>query len=145
MRTNRFALALVVCLRTIAAVESLATLAVFMPHAWMDACHRGLGLGTLPAQPILIYLTRSLSALYAAQAGLIWLVSGDVRRYAPVVLYLGLAFLVFGAVVLGIDCHAGLPWFWICGEGPVLMLIGSLILVLLWRSGPSDCYRAARE
>ena len=134
MRTNRFELSLMVCLRTIAAVESLAILAVFMPQAWMDACHRGLGLGTLSETPILIYLTRSLSALYAAQAGLIWLVSGDVRRYAPVVLYLGLAFLVFGAVVLAIDCHAGLPWFWILGEGPVLMLIGPLVLGLLWRS-----------
>ena len=134
MRANRFELFLVVSLRTIAAVESLAILAVFMPQAWMDACHRGLGLGALPEQPILVYLTRSLSALYAAQAGLIWLISSDVRRYGPVVLYLGFAFLVFGAVVLGIDCHAGLPWFWVLGEGPVLMLIGPLILVLAWRS-----------
>ncbi len=137
MRTNRFELALVVCLRVIAAVESLAILAVFMPHAWMDACHRGLGLGALPEQPILIYLTRSLAALYAAQAGLIWLASSDVRRHALVVRYLGFAFLVFGAVVLGIDCHAGLPWFWILGEGPVLMLIGPLILGLHWRSRQS--------
>jgi hypothetical protein len=132
MRANLFERFLVVCLRTIAAVESLAILAVFMPQAWMDACHRGLGLGALPEQPILVYLTRSLSALYAAQAGLIWLVSSDVRRYGPVVLYLGFAFLAFGAVVLGIDCHAGLPWFWVLGEGPVL--IGPLILVLAWRS-----------
>ena len=108
-----------------------------MPHAWMDACHRGLGLGALPELPILIYLTRSLSALYAAQAALLWLVSGDVRRYGPVVFYVGVAFLVFGAVVLGIDYHAGLPWFWILGEGPVLMLIGFLILGLLWQSRQS--------
>jgi hypothetical protein len=134
MRTSRFELALVISLRTIAAVESLAILAVFLPQAWMDACHRGLGLGPLPQQPILCYLTRSLSALYAAQAGLIWLVSADVRRYAPLALYVGLAFLVFGALVLGIDCHAGLPWFWVLGEGPVLMLIGPVLLTLLWQS-----------
>jgi hypothetical protein len=134
MRANRFELFLVVWLRAIAAVESLAILAVFMPQAWMDACHRGLGLGALPEQPILVYLTRSLSALYAAQAGLIWLISSDVRRYGPVVLYLGFAFLIFGALVLGIDCRAGLPWFWVLGEGPVLMLIGPLILALAWRS-----------
>jgi hypothetical protein len=137
VRTNGFELALVIWLRTIAAVESLAILAVFMPHSWMDACHRAMGMGALAEQPVLAYLTRSLSALYAMQAGLLWLVSGDVRRYAPVVLYVGLAFVAFGALVLGIDVYARLPWFWIAGEGPLLMLVGPVVLVLLWRSQAS--------
>jgi hypothetical protein len=55
---------LVVLLRTIAAAGALAIVPTFMPHGWMNACHRWLGLGELPETPIIVYLTRSLSAMY---------------------------------------------------------------------------------
>jgi hypothetical protein len=125
---------LVFLLRAIAVAASLAVVPVFMPHAWMGACHGWLGLGTLPKTPIIVYLTRSLSATYAFHAGLLWIVARDVRRYAAIVIYVGLAFLVFGAVMLWIDIHAGLPWFWIAGEGPFTMGMGLAILVLQHRS-----------
>jgi hypothetical protein len=32
---------------------SAAVMPVFMPHCRMDACHRWLGLGTLPEMPII--------------------------------------------------------------------------------------------
>ena len=101
---------LVLLLRAIAVAASLAVVPVFMPHAWMDACHRGLGLGPLPETPVIVYLTRSLSAMYVFHGGLLWLVAGDLRRYAPLVTYLAAAFTAFGLVTLWIDVHAGLPW-----------------------------------
>ena len=122
--------ALVTLMRLIAAMGSLAIVPVFMPHAWMDATHRWLGMGELPETPVIVYLTRSLSALYAFQAGLLWLVSCDVRRYGVLVTYVSAAFAVFGAIVLWIDLKAGTPWFWTLGEGPFLIVMGLAMLVL---------------
>ncbi len=121
---------LVYLMRAIAAAAALAVVPVFMPHAWMHQCHRALGLGDLPEQPVIVYLTRSLSAMYVFHAGLLWLVAADVRRYAPLVAYLAVAFLGFGAVSLWIDWRAGLPWFWFALEGPFAIAIGLAMLVL---------------
>ncbi len=121
---------LVLLLRAIAVAASLAVVPVFMPHAWMDACHRGLGLGPLPETPVIVYLTRSLSAMYVFHGGLLWLVAGDLRRYAPLVTYLAAAFVVFGIVTLWIDVHAGLPWPWVASEGPAGLVFGVAIFTL---------------
>ena len=127
---NRAEPILVILLRCIAVASALAVVPVFMPYAWMDLCHRRLGLHTLPQLPVIVYLTRSLSAMYVFHGGLLWLVARDVHRYAGLITYLGLAFLVFGAVVLGIDLHAQLPWFWVVSEGPVEIVVGLAILLL---------------
>jgi hypothetical protein len=121
---------LVIILRTIAVAASLAVVPVFMPHAWMDACHCWLGLGTLPETPIIVYLTRSLSAMYAFHAGLLWIVSRDVRRYATIVTYIALALVAFGAVMLWIDVRARLPWLWTAGEGPFTIAMGFAMFIL---------------
>lgn len=124
--------ALVIIVRGIAAAATLALVPVFMPHAWMDACHRMLGLGTLPELPVIVYLTRSLSALYAFHAVVLWVAAADVRRYAGMITYLALAFVAFGAVTLWIDVHASLPWFWIVAEGPFSIVLGAAMFVLLF-------------
>jgi hypothetical protein len=119
-----------ILLRSIAAAAMLAIVPVFMPHRWMDACHRWLGLGELPEQPVIVYLTRSLSAMYVFHGGLLWLLAGDVRRYAAPVVYVALAFIGFGAVMLWIDLRAGLPWFWVLSEGPFSLVFGLILLVV---------------
>jgi hypothetical protein len=129
---------LAILLKIIAAAATLAIVPVFMPHAWMDSCHRGLGLDELPETPIIVYLTRSLSAMYVFHAGLLWVVASDVRRYAAIVTYLALAFMAVGIVMLGIDVKAGLPWFWIAGEGPSTIVVGLAVLVLQRRMHPTS-------
>jgi hypothetical protein len=135
MSRNRSEIVLVAVLKCIAAAAVLAVVPVFMPHDWMEACHRRLGMGPLPELPIVVYLTRSLSAMYAFHGGLLWVVSGDLRRYAAVVRYLGWAFVVIGSVTLWIDLHAGMPWFWTVGEGPASIAVGLAILVLRGKVG----------
>jgi hypothetical protein len=67
-----------------------ALVAVVMPYDWMNAIHQRQGLGELPHVPIIGYLTRSISALYALHGALLVFLAGDVRRFLPVVRFLAL-------------------------------------------------------
>jgi hypothetical protein len=106
--------------------------AVVMPYDWMNAIHRQQGLGELPHVPIVSYLTRSISALYALQGALLVFAAGDLRRYLPVVRFLALAGVVFGAMMVGIDWAVGMPLLWTIGEGPWVIL---LAVVIFWLAG----------
>ena len=97
-------------LRVAGALCLLAIAAVVMPLEWMAVGHEWLGLGALPEGPIVEYLARSLSALYAILGGLMLLVAGDVRRYAAAITYLAATHLVLAAVILVTDISAGMPW-----------------------------------
>ena len=105
--------------------------AVFMPTDWMAAAHRQLGLGEFPTSTLVDYLTRSASALYAIYGGIYLVVASDVRRYARVVAYLAAVNVVFGLLMVAIDVHAGLPLYWILGEGPPVVAFGVILLLLL--------------
>ena len=76
---------MIVLLRLTAVVLLTALFPAVMPFAWMDATHQWLGLGKLPDAPIVGYLTRSLSALYAVHGVLVLYLSLDVRRFLPVI------------------------------------------------------------
>jgi len=104
-----------------------------MPYTWMDATHRWLGMGALPAEPIVGYLARSLSLFYALLGGLLWTCSFDLHRHQTVLCYLGAAFIVFGLVIWGTDFVEGMPRFWKRGEGPIVIVAGSLMLGLTTR------------
>ena len=103
----------------------------------MASTHRWLGLGEFPASPLVDYLTRSISALYGIQGGLYLLAAADVRRHARVLRYLAVMNVVFGAVMVGIDLHAGLPLYWVLGEGPPVIVFSIAMLYLL-RSVPDS-------
>ena len=114
----------------IGGVLSLALIAVFLPTPWMESAHRFLGLGDFPASTLVDYLTRSIAAVYALHGGVVLLAASDPRRYLGLVYYLGGAHIVFGAIITGIDLHAGMPTLWLLSEGPPAALLGVLILVL---------------
>ncbi len=121
---------LAILLRIAGGVMLLAFGAVFMPTDWMAANHRWLGLGEFPASPLVDYLTRSASILYGIHGGLYLVVARDVRRHAPVLKYLAATAVLFGALMLGVDLHAGMPWYWTFSEGPSVLAFGVLLLVL---------------
>ena len=107
--------------------------AVIMPFEWMNAIHRQTGLGELPNAPIVGYLTRSESALYALHGALLIFLARDVRRFLPVVGFLAVAGLAFGAVMLGVDSAVGMPLPWTVGEGPFVIALSGVILWLARR------------
>ena len=98
----------------------------------MDAVHRWLGWGELPSQPVVGYLARSTSALYAVIGGLLWVVSFDCIRHRLVVLYVGAVFLVLGVVLIVVDVIEGLPLYWTVGEAIANLGTGTVIVAGGW-------------
>jgi len=125
--------ALVVLLRASAVLLLTAVIPAVMPFAWMDEIHRQLGMGDLPRGPIMGYLTRSLSAMYAMHGALVFYVSLDVRRYLPVIKCLAVLAVIFGTGLIVLDVMVGMPWFWILGEGPFVIVLGGVLLWLAYR------------
>jgi hypothetical protein len=111
--------------------------ALLLPTRWMASMHASLGLGEFPDGPLTQYLTRSISALYGFHGGLLLLVSRDLRRFAPIVSYLGAMNLVLGIVLLLVDLRAGMPLAWTLAEGPPLSATGLVLLALSRAIPPS--------
>ncbi|OHB69234.1 MAG: hypothetical protein A2V70_06395 [Planctomycetes bacterium RBG_13_63_9] len=123
---------LVLLLRLSGLLLLTALIPAVMPLAAMAAIHRWLGLGEMPEGPLIGYLTRSLSALYAAHGVLVLFVSLDVRRYLPLVKCLAALSVVFGIGMFVLDGAVGMPCWWIVGEGPAIVVLG---IVLWWLAG----------
>jgi hypothetical protein len=121
--------ALILLLRISAVVLLTAVVPAVMPFDWMRAIHWQLGMGELPDGPIVGYLTRSLSAMYAVHGALVFFISLDVRRFLPVVKCLAVLGVVFGVGMLILDILVGMPRSWVVGEGPFVIGLGG---VLLW-------------
>ena len=103
-----------------------------MPFSWMQEIHRHLGLGELPAGPIMGYLTRSLCLLYAIHGALVGFLSLDVRRYRPIVKCIAVLNMAFGIGMTVLDVMVGMPWPWTICEGPLILALGG---VWLWLAG----------
>jgi hypothetical protein len=73
--------ALRVLLGLIGTSSLLALIFVAAPYSWMNEIHQNLGMGDLShQQPVVGYLARSTSALYAILGGLFWLICFDLQR-----------------------------------------------------------------
>jgi len=117
-------------LRIIGTAALFALVAVVMPYSWMNGIHQWLGMGQLPAEPIVGYLARSTSAFYALLGALLWVVSFDLRRHRLILRFLGVAIIVFGIMLLVVDFVEGMPLWWSLWEGPINMAFGTIILIL---------------
>lgn len=113
-----------------AVAQTFALVGVFMPTEWMATAHQMLGLGSFPRAPIMEYLTRSFSALFALHAGVLYYLASDLQRYRPLVRYSGWAYVVFGVLVQGAVIHGGLPMMWVISEGPGTIMLGAFIVWL---------------
>jgi hypothetical protein len=133
---------LAVLLRMIGAAELAALAFVFAPVGWMDAVHdRFLGLGPLPSGPIIEYLARHLSALYAVHGAMIVGISLDLTRYRPLAVVLGWSHVGLGPALGWTDWSAGFHWVWALGEGMVVSCCGGLIVAFARCGKLAACQR----
>ena len=124
-------------LRLNGALLLLAIVAVFFPTSLMNSIHARLGMGQLPEAPIVEYLTRSLSALYAVHGALTICLTLRMRAAWWIVPYLAGLHICFGMIVTVIDFQADLPIYWSLLEGPPISGFG-LLVCLLWNTTKLD-------
>jgi hypothetical protein len=129
---NRYEKVLVLLLRLDGIIMLSALIPSMMPLVWMQEIHTCLGMGRLPDGPIISYLTRSLSIMYAMHGAVLLFLSFDVRRFLPVVKFVAVVTILFGLCLTVLDVVVGIPPFWTFSEGPVLFV---LYCVVLWLTG----------
>ena len=118
-------------LRFVGGIELCAIPFILVPMSWMAEVHASLlGLGPMPQAPIVEYMARTLSLLYAVHGAVVFRVSFDLVRFRPFVGFLGALHIAVGLCIIGIDLAAGLPWWWVLGEGPGIAVGGVLVLLL---------------
>jgi hypothetical protein len=119
-------------------LDLLAFVAIVMPAEWLDAAHRWAGLGTMPTEPIVGYLARSASAMYALHGAIVVFISFDVVRYERLIRFMAWAALVHGVVMFGIDAAQQMPLYWRIAEGPCFIATGAVVLWLQARNRSSQ-------
>lgn len=117
-------------LRAAGAVEVLAFAAVVMPRAWMEASHAWLGMGEMPSGPLLMFMIRQASYTYGMHGVGLWLLASDVRRFRPLIVLNGVAFLLAAPVFFLIDVTAGIPWWWTASDVLGCAFFGGALLWL---------------
>ena len=107
-----------------------AVFAVFLPHDTMGAIHERLGLGAFPEGKIVDYLARSTSAFYAMIGVLYIILARDLRAYAALITFIAWANIAFGILLAVTGLQLGFPLWWTLGEGPLIIVMGFVILWL---------------
>jgi hypothetical protein len=120
-------------LRVSGVLMLLALVAVVMPQESMSAANRALLGEELPDSPIVWYLTRSVSLLYAAQGAVTLYLSFHVRRYLSLLVVQAWVAVVLGVSMLLLDLRIGMPALWVLVEGPWIVLLGLGVLWLIAR------------
>jgi hypothetical protein len=120
-----------VLLRLAGAFEILAFIAVVMPRSWMEISHEWLGLGQMPHGPVLMFLIRQASYTYGMHGISLWILALDVKRFRPLIILNGIAYLLAAPVFFTIDYTERMPLWWAIGDSLGCGLLGA---VLLWCS-----------
>lgn len=117
----------------IGATLLVATVPVFFPLSWMAYLHQVLGLGEMPTEPLVEYLARSTSMLYALHGAIVLAVAFRFRQLHALVPLIILLHMLMGVAITLIDLAAPMPWYWTLGEGPGIVF-GALLTAGLWKA-----------
>jgi hypothetical protein len=120
-----------VLLRLAGTFEILAFVAVVMPRSWMEISHEWLGLGLMPHGAVLMFLIRQASYTYGMHGISLWVLALDVKRFRPLIILNGIAYLLAGPIFGAIDYTSGMPLWWTIGDCVGCGLLGA---ILLWCS-----------
>lgn len=85
-------------LRVMALVALPVLPAVFMPHLTVEKFSWLLGFGQPPKTPLLYYLAAGGSFVYLILSTMLWMISFDVVRYRPLVIFAGYMCLISSPV-----------------------------------------------
>jgi hypothetical protein len=118
-----------VALRILGTIDLLALIAALAPRWWIVLAHGWCGLGPLPDGPVVGYLYRSASVMYALHGAMLLFVAADVARYWRLIRFLAILAIVHGIVLVGIDAVEQMPGWWRWVEGPGFAATG---VILLW-------------
>lgn len=122
-----------VALLGLGTLDLLALLAVIAPTSSIAKIHELCGLGEWPDAPIVGYLARSGSLLYALHGAIILFVALDPARYLPLIRFMAWAAILHGVGMFAIDYVEGMPLWWRCFEGPGFSATGVVVLCSLPR------------
>jgi hypothetical protein len=128
-------LAAKLALRGLGLLDLMAILVVMAPRAAIAQVHKVCGLGILPEGPIVGYLVRSASFLYALHGAMILFVSFDPDRYLPLIRFMAWAAVLHGLAMFVIDMIEPMPFWWRCAEGLGFAATGVIVLWSLPRQG----------
>jgi hypothetical protein len=117
-------------MRLAGVVEILAFIAVVMPRSWMETSHTWLGLGEMPAAPVLMFMIRQASYTYGVHGISLLVLASNVERFRPLVILNGIAFLIAGPVFFLIDYTSGMPWWWTIADPLSCLTFGAALLLL---------------
>lgn len=125
----------VVILRVVAAVSLLTLPAVFASRLTVEKLSWLLGFGEPPTVPLLFYLAGGGSFVYLALSAMLWMMSYDVPRYRPLIVFAAVVCLIGVPVYGWINIQAGMPWWW-----AVMDMGGCLVggFALLRAAGPAE-------
>ena len=120
-------------LRVVAVLSCIVLPAVFLPGMAAEKLCWLLGSGRPPQAPLMIYLLGGGCCVYLAVASMLWIMSGDVVRYRPLVIFVGWVYLVCAPILLWIAVQAGMPRWWITMDLLSCLITGP---ALLWACHP---------
>lgn len=141
--THRF---LANSLRLLGAIDMTAVVLAFVPDGWIAWCHAELGLGTIPSEPVVGYLARSGSLMYALHGLTVFYISFDLPRYWNLVRLLAAVSLLHGGLMTLVDVRVGMPAWWTILEGPCFAATGAATLVLQAYAGePASADEPSQE
>ena len=118
-------------LRGLGVLDLCALFAFVMPREWIAIGHSTTGLGDLPVGPLIGYLVRSASFLYAMHGLFMLYLSFDVPRYWSLIRFLACIKVLHGVIMLSIDLREGMPLWWTIAEGPGFAATGLIVLLAL--------------
>lgn len=120
-------------LRVVALLSLIVVPAVLLPNVALEKLAWLLGSGQAPQVPLLTYLLGGGCTVYLAAALLLWIMSGDVVRYHPLVVVVGWVYVVGAPLLLWIAWTAGMPRWWILMDLLSCLITGP---ALLWACRP---------
>jgi len=118
-----------IILRVMALVALPVLPAVFAPRLTVEKLSWVLGFGEPPHVTLIYYLAAGGSLVYLLLSGLLWMLSCDVVRYRPLVIYVAVACVAAAPVLGWLDANVGMPRWWLLMDA-LSCLVGGL--VLLW-------------